>query len=293
MAAFMISTEDEKRVKALGFLRNRGTDCFSARILTTNGKITADQTACLAEAARRFGNGSVTFTSRLTVEIPGIPYDQIEAFRAYIATVGLATGGTGAKVRPVVSCKGTVCKFGLIDTFDLSARIHSRFYEGYREIKLPHKFKIAVGGCPNSCVKPSLNDLGVVGQRRPVYDKAKCKGCKICAVETVCPVEAAVVRQGKLHIDQTCVNCGLCVGGCPFGAIASGIDGYQLYIGGRWGKKTALGKPFGSMLVDVTAVLDTIESAILFYKNEGEKGERFAQTIERIGFENVERMILA
>ena len=34
--------------------------------------------------------------------------------------------------------------------------IHERFYHGYREVKLPHKFKIAVGGCPNNCVKPDL-----------------------------------------------------------------------------------------------------------------------------------------
>ena len=34
-------------------------------------------------------------------------YDKIEDFRAYIAKEGLETGGTGAKVRPVVSCKGT------------------------------------------------------------------------------------------------------------------------------------------------------------------------------------------
>ena len=33
--------------------------------------------------------------------------------------------------------------------------------------RLPHKFKIAVGGCPNNCVKPDLNDLGIIGQRVP------------------------------------------------------------------------------------------------------------------------------
>ena len=30
-----------------------------------------------------------------------------------------------------------------------------------------HKFKIAVGGCPNNCVKPDLNDLGIIGQMVP------------------------------------------------------------------------------------------------------------------------------
>ena len=93
---------------------------------------------------------------------------------------GLETGGTGSKVRPVVSCKGTTCQYGLIDTFALSEEIHERFYHGYRDVKLPHKFKIAVGGCPNNCVKPDLNDLGIIGQRVPQIDLEKCRGCKVC-----------------------------------------------------------------------------------------------------------------
>ena len=39
MSALTISPEDEKRVKGMGFLNNRGTDLFSARVLTTNGKV--------------------------------------------------------------------------------------------------------------------------------------------------------------------------------------------------------------------------------------------------------------
>ena len=38
----------------------------------------------------------------------------------FIQEAGLDTGGTGSKVRPVVSCKGTTCQYGLIDTFALS-----------------------------------------------------------------------------------------------------------------------------------------------------------------------------
>ena len=105
MSNLTVSAADEKRVKALGFLRNKGTDNFSGRIITVNGKITAAQNRCISEAAELFGNGNVTFTSRLTVEVQGIPYDKIEDFRAYIAKEGLVTGGTGSKVRPVVSCK--------------------------------------------------------------------------------------------------------------------------------------------------------------------------------------------
>ena len=107
----------------------------------------------------------MTYTTRLTVEVPGVPYEKIDEFCEFIAKAGLVTGGTGSKVRPVVACKGTTCQYGLLDSFGLSEEIHHRFYEGYRQVLLPHKFKIAVGGCPNNCVKPDLNDLGIIGQR--------------------------------------------------------------------------------------------------------------------------------
>ena len=38
--------------------------------------------------------------------------------------------------------------------------------------------------------------------------------------------------------------------------------------------------------------LDVVEKAILFFRDHGNKGERFAETIERIGFENVEKELI-
>ena len=112
MANLKVTPAEEKAVKALGFLRNKGTDNFSARIITVNGKITAAQQKIIGEAAEKFGNGDVTFTSRLTIEVPGIPYEKITEFQDFIGKEGLVTGGTGSKVRPVVACKGTVCHHG-------------------------------------------------------------------------------------------------------------------------------------------------------------------------------------
>jgi dissimilatory sulfite reductase (desulfoviridin) alpha/beta subunit len=294
MASLTISEADEKRVKALGFLRNKGTNNFSGRIITTNGKITAAQNKCIAEAAELFGNGVITFTTRLTVEVQGIPYEKIEAFRAYIAKEGLVTGGTGSKVRPVVSCKGTTCQYGLIDTFALSEEIHERFYNGYSDVKLPHKFKIAVGGCPNNCVKPDLNDLGIIGQMIPNFDEDLCNGCKKCPIEGTCPINAAKVIGGVLNTNKDqCNNCGLCVGKCHFDAIEDGKVGYKIYIGGRWGKRTAHGKALSKIFTDKEEAMDLIEKAILLYREQGKTGERLSQTIERIGFENIEAQLLS
>ena len=292
--ACTISADDIKRVKGLGFLNNKGTDCFSGRVITVNGKITTAQAKVLADAAEKFGNGNLTFTTRLTVEVQGIHYDNIEPFREYIAQAGLVTGGTGAMVRPVVSCKGTTCQYGLYDTFDLSEKIHERFYLGYRGVKLPHKFKIATGGCPNNCVKPDLNDLGIIGQRVPGFDKEACKGCKKCQIEKNCPMGAAKVVDGVMVRDESiCNHCGRCIGKCPFKAVEEGTPGYKVCIGGRWGKKTAQGQPLSKIFTSEEEVLDVIEKIILFYRDNGLEKERFADTIERIGFEEVEKQLLS
>ena len=294
MAALTISPEEEKRVKALGFLNNKGTDNFSGRIITVNGKVTARQQKVIAEAAEKFGNGTVTYTTRLTVEVPGIPFDKIEEFQEFIAKEGLITGGTGSVVRPVVSCKGTTCQYGLIDTFDLSQKIHERFYLGYHTVKLPHKFKIAVGGCPNNCVKPDLNDLGIIGQLIPDYDEDACNGCRKCSVVTACPMGAASLADGVMEIDpEVCNHCGCCVGKCRFDAIEGGTRGYKVYIGGRWGKKVAQGRTLSRIFRTEEEVLDVVEKAILLFREQGMTGERFSQTIDRLGFENVEKQLLA
>ena len=294
MAALTISADEEKRLKGLGFLNNKGTDSFSARVITGNGRVTAAQHRRMAEAAERFGNGTLTYTTRQTVEIPGIPYEKIGEFQSFLAEEGLMAGGTGPKVRPVVSCKGTTCQYGLLDSYALSEEIHQRFYVGYHDVKLPHKFKIAVGGCPNNCVKPNLNDLGVVGQRIPQFHKELCKGCKKCAVEAACPVGASKVMDGVLvRNTELCNQCGRCIGTCRFDSITDGTYGYKIYIGGRWGKKVAMGRALNQFFTTKEEVMTVIEKAILFFKDHGQPGERFADTIARLGFENVEKQLLS
>jgi len=290
-----MTNEDILRVKGLGFLRDKRTeDCFNARVITRNGKITADEAIVIAEAAKQFGNGEVAMTSRLTVEIQCVPFDNIEPLCSFLSEHGLETGGTGPRVRPIVSCKGTSCVFGLIDTFGLSERIHYDFYKGYHNVKLPHKFKIGVGGCPNNCVKPDLNDIGIVGQCVPVYDTEKCKGCKKCAVESACPVKAVKLTNGKAEYSiADCNNCGRCKGKCPFGAFSGYTQGYKIFIGGRWGKKVARGIPLSKIFLSEKDVLAVIESSILFFKEYGVAGERFNDTITRIGFDEAEKTILS
>lgn len=293
MATLTISKKDEKSVKGLGFLSNKGTDNFSGRVITENGLITTEQAKKIIEAAEKYGNGNLALTTRLTIECQGIPFDQIDDFRNCLAEGGLETGGTGAKVRPVMSCKGTTCQYGLIDTFGLSKEIHDRFYTGMRDLILPHKFKIAVGGCPNNCVKPDLNDVGIIGQYLPVVNQTECRNCKSCGVVKACAVAASQLVDDKIAVDvKKCLNCGMCIGKCPFQAVTGGAIGYKIVIGGRWGKQVAQGKALNQIFTDKEELLNRIAKIIIFYQENGLPKERFAQTIQRIGFDAVEAALL-
>jgi dissimilatory sulfite reductase (desulfoviridin) alpha/beta subunit len=236
--ATTLSPEEIKALKGRGWLHNKGTDSFSARVITVNGKVSAQQLQAVADAAQKYGSGEVTFTSRQTMEVLGVAVSSIDAFEGAIAAAGMSIGGTGPRVRPITACKGTVCPRGLIDTFSISQKIHERFYVGWHGVTLPGKFKIGVGGCPNNCIKPNLNDLGVTG---------------------------VVLPDG---------NCR-----------------YRITLGGHCGKVGGAGTMVEKVFEDEESVLSFIERVLVFYRDNGQEGERFFKTLDRIGFDTSLEMI--
>ena len=284
-----LSAEQITSVKGRGFLRNRGTECFSGRVVTPAGLFTPHELRTIAECAEKFGSGEVIFTARLAAEIPGIPFEQIPAAEAFMAERGLHFGGTGAKIRPITACKGTTCVYGNIDTRTLAQTIFDKFYIGMRDVKLPHKFKIGVGGCPNSCMKPSLNDVGIEGCRAFSFDASLCRGCGKCAVQASCPSRAVTVTDGRAVIDaDRCTHCGACVGKCPFGAVPKEADSVcRVFVGGTWGKTQRMGTRLHRLFTP-EEIAAAIESVMLWYKENGYRGERLGAAIDRLGIEALE-----
>lgn len=289
-----LSQNDIKRVKAMGFLWNRGTEQFSARAITENGTMTAAQLHNIAACAEKYGNGTVAFTTRLTVEMPGIAFANVEAVKAHVAKEGLIIGGTGNKLRPVAPCKGTTCVYGNCDTQGIAKEIHQRYFLGWADVQLPHKFKVAVGGCPNSCMKPSLNDFGIQGHRAPRFDASKCKGCGVCVIEKDCPMKAARVANSVLHIDESvCSSCGVCSGKCPFGTLPRSEEPvFRIYVGGTWGKHTRVANPL-SRMVSQEEIFLLLEKSLLWFRENAYQKERFGAAIDRVGFEALERALFS
>lgn len=286
-----ISQEEKKALKLDGYLPSRDGEHVAVRIITKNGVLSTEDMAIISSVAKKYGKNQIAFTSRLTVEIPWIKYEDVPFVKEIFAKSGIESGGTGPKVRPLVSCKGTYCVFGLLDTQGYTKELHELFYKGYRNVTFPHKVKIAVGGCPNNCVKPDLNDIGIVGQRVTVVDEDICKNCQKCLVESNCPIKAVKVENKKVIIDKSkCNNCGRCIGNCPFNAVKSTKDGCKIYVGGRWGKQIS-----HAVALNGTYTLDeakaVVEKALLLFKDQGYQGERFAVMMERLGADYVKNTL--
>lgn len=222
-----LTADEIKSVKGRGFLNNKQTRGFSARVVTRGGRLTTAEARALADLADKYGNGTVTLTTRQSFEIPGVPFEKTAEFAAEVEKIGLCVGGTGPKVRPIVACKGTTCPCGLIDTFALAQKLHEKFYLGWHDVKLPGKFKIAVGGCPNNCVKPDLNDLGIVGKVLP-----------------------------------------------------DGTRGYRILVGGHWGRTGGAGREV-AVLKTEDEVVAFVEKTLVFYRDNGQPGERYFKTLAR------------
>lgn len=65
------------------------------------------------------------------------------------------------------------------------------------------------------------------------------------------------------------------------------------FILGRWGKKVGRGAPIDYIFETEEEILSAIEKTILFYRENGVAGERFADTIARVGFSKAKEAVLS
>lgn len=285
-----ISDEERKKYKGMGYVPNRDGEHVSARIVTKNGVLSTKQAEALSKVADMYGNGKITITSRLGIELPGIDYENIQNVADKLAEVDLFAGGTGAKIRPVTACKGTVCPHGNTDTQALALELHERFYDGYRSVNFPHKFKIGVGGCPNNCIKPDINDLGIVAVHVPDFNFDKCVGCEKCVVEPKCPMHTFKKKEGPDN--AVCTKCGKCIHSCPFGVVESAGKAFKIYLGGKWGKVIRQGTLMSELVYSKEDLFKLVEKILLLYIQEGNPKERFGVIVDRLGIQKVEKMLM-
>jgi anaerobic sulfite reductase subunit C len=203
-------------------------------------------------------------------------------------------GACGPRVRIVAACPGNAtCRWGIIDTKTVARDLDQRYFG----VETPHKFKMAVTGCPHNCAKATENDIGVMGAILPCWDATTCIGCQLCV--NTCPTKAIAREEGpsgdtaRYILDEDkCINCSICTSSCPANSWTPATTGYNLFIGGTMGKIPRFATLLKRLIQDKEELYRLIEKSLRYYQERGRKRERFGHTIDRLGVEKVKEEIL-
>lgn len=275
-------------LKKGGFMRQKQKNYFSMRLKTVGGQITTGQLKTIEAVAQKYGQGYIHLTSRQGIEIPFIATSDIDAVKRELAAGNVKNGVCGSRLRTITACQGNaICPSGLIDTQHLAEECDRRY--GGREF--PCKFKIGITGCPNNCLKAEENDLGIKGGVLPRWNAAECIFCGVC--QPVCPQQAIIVDKEtkSLTFDlKQCICCGKCIKSCPVSAW-DGQYGYVVSLGGLYGKQITIGRHILPLISSEETLHKIIEITLDFFDTHAKQGERFAKTLDRVGWESLQTAI--
>jgi dissimilatory sulfite reductase (desulfoviridin) alpha/beta subunit len=277
---------DYATLKKGGFMRQKQKDNFSLRLRVVGGHLTAKQLAKIAEVSEKFGEGYVHLTSRQSVEIPFIKLAQIDDVKAMLAEGDVEPGVCGPRVRTITACQGAaICPSGCIDTYALAEELDNRYFA--RE--LPHKFKFGITGCQNNCLKSEENDVGIKGGIKVSWIEDKCIQCGVCV--KACRTNAITMTDGKITIEEDkCNYCGRCTKSCPADAYDE-VHGYIVSFGGLFGNSINKGETIIPFIEDHDKLMEVCDAAIKFFEKNALAGERFKFTIDRVGREELEKVV--
>jgi dissimilatory sulfite reductase (desulfoviridin) alpha/beta subunit len=272
-----MSTVKSKKIPGCITQKDKNYRVIRIKVLAAN--ISSKEMDILSDVAERYGRSYVSLTSRMGIEIPWVPAELLEAAVAELKEAGFSVGSTGTSVRAIVSCKGTVCRYGLEDTQEMCRRLDEKYYG----MQTPAKFKIGITGCPNNCIKTQLNDLGFMGQSVPEYNQELCIQCNACI--EACKVDAISETDDGIEIDTSkCINCGSCIRVCPTEAIITKEKGLSVYLGGKFGRKHRIGERM-SKIYNMDEAIELTGKLIDFYKENAIGKERFGDMLDRLNIE--------
>lgn len=278
---------DYEELKKGGYIVQRDAQHFTVRLRVPGGNLTFHQLITLGKIANKYGQGRVHLTTRQGVQIPYVEYEKLGEITEELKEIRTPPGSCGPRVRNISSCVGLPeCPYGNINTSELADKIDERYFGR----DLPTKIKVGITGCPNSCGKPQLNDIGIMGVVKPKIIKKKCDGCGIC-VKT-CKEGAIKISDGKAVINfNRCVYCGECIRVCPLDADVVEKQGYTIFIGGNVGRHPRLAQKIIDF-ADEETIYRVIENSLQVFKEEAVPNERFGHLIDRLGLGEFLRKVL-
>jgi nitrite reductase (NADH) large subunit len=168
----------------------------------------------IADVVEKYDAPMVKVTGGQRLDIFGIKKEDLPAVWADLNAAGMVSGHAyGKSLRTVKTCVGSEwCRFGTQDSTGLGVKIERMTWGSW----MPHKFKIAVSGCPRNCAEATIKDFGVVcvdsgyelhvGGNGGIKVRATDLLCKVATEEEAMEVCAAFIqlyREQAWYLERT------------------------------------------------------------------------------------------
>ena len=168
------------------------------------GITTPDELRTIAEVAEKFKVPTVKFTGGQRIDLLGVKKPDLPAIWSELNQAGLVSGHAyGKALRTVKTCVGTDwCRFGTQDSTGMGIKLEKMTWGSWT----PHKFKMAVSGCPRNCSEATIKDFGVVavesGWELHVGGNG---GMKVRVTDLLCKVGAflQLYREDAHYLERT------------------------------------------------------------------------------------------
>jgi nitrite reductase (NADH) large subunit len=124
------------------------------------GLTSAKELRAIADVVDKYDLPMVKVTGGQRLDLFGVKKEQLPHVWADLNAAGMVSGHAYAKaLRTVKTCVGSEwCRFGTQDSTGLGVKLEQATWGSW----MPHKFKMAVSGCPRNCAEATIKDFGVV-----------------------------------------------------------------------------------------------------------------------------------
>ncbi len=142
----------------------------------------------IADACEKYNVPEMKVTGGQRIDMFGVKKEDLPAMWKDLSEAGLVSGHAyGKAMRTVKTCAGdTWCRFGTQNSTGLGVQLEQMTWGSW----MPHKFKLAVSGCPRNCAEATIKDFGVVcvdsGYELHVGGNG---GIKVRVTDLLCKVE--------------------------------------------------------------------------------------------------------
>ena len=144
--------------RAHGNIQKDGTYSVVPRMF--GGLCTADDLRAIADVSDKYQVPEMKVTGGQRIDLFGVKKEDLPAMWADLNKAGFVSGHAyGKALRTVKTCAGnTWCRFGTQNSTGLGVKLEELTWGSW----MPHKFKMAVSGCPRNCAEATIKDFGVV-----------------------------------------------------------------------------------------------------------------------------------